>query len=141
MTPGLRTPDEPHSSRAGGTPRRRRVAFGTLAIVAAVAAGPVLAACSSSTSTPTTTAPVHSATIAIRNFKFVPATLRVSPGAVIKVFNEDQVTHTLTASHGQFNTGGISAGQSASFTAPTAAGTFDYICTIHAFMHGTLVVS
>lgn len=60
---------------------------------------------------------------------------------MVKVFNEDQVAHTLTDSKGQFNTGDIPAGQSKTFTAPNAKGTYPYICSIHTYMKGTLVVT
>jgi plastocyanin len=108
--------------------------------VAGVTAAVTLAACSSSSSPTSTSAPASSATVTIRNFAFIPATLTVSPGAVVKVVNEDQVTHTLTA-NGQFDTGDIPAGQSKTFTAPNAKGSYSYICSIHTFMKGTLVVS
>lgn len=119
-----------------------------LALALAVAAV-VLAACSSSPSTSATSTTSasgtpgagHTATITIRNFAFSPATLTVAPGTVVKVFNEDMVTHTLTASKGQFNTGDIAAGQSKTFTAPTVEGTYAYLCAIHTYMNGTLVVS
>jgi plastocyanin len=114
-----------------------------------------LAACSSGgTSSPATTAPTHaapssspgggsagSASITIHNFAFSPATISVSPGATVTVTNKDQVTHTLTAVHGQFDTGGIRAGQSRTFRAPSTPGSYAYMCSIHQFMTGTLVVS
>ncbi len=53
----------------------------------------------------------------------------------------DQVTHTLTASKGEFNTGDIPPGQSKTFTAPTVPGRYAYICSIHQYMSGTIVVS
>jgi plastocyanin len=64
----------------------------------------------------------------------------VAPGATVKVTNKDSVTHTLTATGGQFNTGDIGAGQTKTFTAPSKAGTYSYICNIHQYMKGTIVV-
>ena len=64
----------------------------------------------------------------------------VVPGATMHVTNEDSVTHTLTATGGQFNTGDIGSGQTKTFTAPTKAGTYHYICNIHQYMMGTIVV-
>ncbi len=72
---------------------------------------------------------------------FAPATLTVKPGATVKVTNTDQVTHTLTATKGGFDTGNISAGQSKTFTAPKTPGRYTYICSIHQYMTGTIVVS
>jgi plastocyanin len=57
------------------------------------------------------------------------------------VDNHDSTAHTLTATAGKaFDTGTIGAGKSGTFTAPAAAGSYPYICTIHQFMHGTLIV-
>ena len=79
--------------------------------------------------------------IVIDNFKFAPSTLTVSPGQKVTVVNKDSTTHTLTAKTGNaFDTGDIASGASATFTAPTKAGTYPYICTIHQFMTGTLTV-
>jgi plastocyanin len=90
---------------------------------------------SASTGTPSTDS------INIRNFAFSPDTITVSPGATVTVTNKDQVTHTLTATNGDFGTGDIASGQSKSFTAPKTAGTYSYYCMIHQYMTGTLVVS
>jgi plastocyanin len=79
--------------------------------------------------------------ITIQNVAFSPARLTVTPGATVTVTNKDQVTHTLTAAKGSFDTGDIAAGQSKSFTAPNNPGTYPYICSIHQYMSGTLVVS
>jgi plastocyanin len=114
----------------------------------------LLAACSSSSSsTPATTttssttstssAAAAADTIVIKNFSFSPATLTVAPGTKVTVTNDDSVTHTLTstAAPQAFNTGDVAAGATSTFTAPSKAGTYTYICTIHTFMHGTLTVS
>jgi plastocyanin len=84
---------------------------------------------------------VSARSITIHNFMFSPATLTVPPGATVTITNMDQVTHTLTASKGQFNTGDISPGQSKTFTAPRTPGRYAYICSIHQYMAGTIVVS
>jgi plastocyanin len=81
--------------------------------------------------------------IVIKNFAFVPADLTVSPGATITVHNEDPATHTVTAvsPHDKvFDTGDIAGGATKTFTAPSSAGSYPYICEIHQFMHGTLTV-
>ena len=65
---------------------------------------------------------------------------RWPPGATVRVTNNDSVTHTLTATGGQFNTGDIGADQTKTFTAPTKPGTYHYICNIHQYMMGTIVV-
>lgn len=80
--------------------------------------------------------------IVIKDFTFVPAALTVAPGTTVTVKNEDSTTHTVTASSDKaFDTGDIAPGRSATFAAPKKAGTYDYICTIHQFMKGSLTVS
>ncbi|MFF2846861.1 cupredoxin family copper-binding protein [Streptomyces sp. NPDC058001] len=85
----------------------------------------------------------QAAVIVIKNFAFEPSTLTVAPGTKVTIRNEDSVTHTLTASGGgkPFDTGDIAAGASGTFAAPSGAGSYPYICTIHPFMKGTLTVS
>jgi plastocyanin len=78
--------------------------------------------------------------VGIANFKFAPASLTVSPGARVTVANHDSTAHTATADQGQsFDTGDIDPGSSATITL-SKPGTYAYHCSIHPFMHGTLVV-
>ncbi len=107
-------------------------AAGLLASAAAVAPM-ALNASASTTKTPF----IH---IKIVNFMFTPMTVKVNPGELIKVTNFDTVAHTLTAVHREFNTGKIGHDQTKSFRAPKKPGTYHYICNIHQFMTGTLVV-
>lgn len=107
-----------------------------------------LSACSSSgghTSQSTSTTPTGSTkptadTIVIKNFSFHPGTLTVAPGATVTVHNEDQATHTVTATGKAFDTGDVPGGATKSFTAPTKPGQYPYICQIHQYMTATLVV-
>jgi len=118
----------------------------TLIAVAVLAIG--LAACGSSSKSsnnpPATSAgggaPATTGdTITIQNFKFSSVT--VKPGATVTVKNMDSTTHTSTASKGEWDTGNIDAGQSKTFTAPSAPGTYAFHCNIHQFMTGTLTVA
>jgi plastocyanin len=85
-------------------------------------------------------APPAPNTIVMKNFTFVPASLTVAPATKVTVINEDQAPHTVTASDKSFDTGTIAGGQRGEFTAPTKPGTYPYICTIHQYMTGTLIV-
>ncbi len=75
----------------------------------------------------------------IADFSFTPATLTIHVGDTVTWTNNGPAAHTATANNGSFNTGTLQKGQSASHTF-TQAGTYAYICTIHPFMHGTVVV-
>ena len=124
-------------------PRRTAVAAASAAVLAG--SGLLLAGCSSASSSPAAT-PASSASpapnsIVIKNFMFAPMTLTVSPGATVSVTNDDTVAHTLTATTGKaFDTGDIGGGKTVTFTAPASAGTYAYICDIHQYMQGTLIV-
>jgi plastocyanin len=78
--------------------------------------------------------------ITISNFMFSPMSVSVAPGSTVSVTNKDSVAHTLTATGSQFDTGDIDGGQTKTFTAPSKAGTYHYICNIHQYMMGTIVV-
>lgn len=80
-------------------------------------------------------------TLTIQNFAFHPANLTVAPGTVVTVTNADSTAHTVTASGTKpFDTGTIAPGRTVTFTAPKAAGSYPYTCTIHPFMKGLLTV-
>jgi plastocyanin len=85
-------------------------------------------------------APVGPNAITIDGFAFAPATLTVPPGSTVTWTNGDEDPHTVVAGNGSFHSRALGAGGTYSFTFPTA-GTFDYICSIHPFMHGTVVVT
>jgi plastocyanin len=116
-----------------------------IALVALVSVVTLVTACgsnsrSAATSTGGASAPAAANTIVIDNFMFSPMTLTVSPGATVTVKNQDSTAHTLTATTKQFDTGDIGAGATKTFTAPSKAGTYSYICDIHQYMQGKLTV-
>ena len=117
------------------------------AVVLVLGAALLLAACSNggssssaSSSSSRSGAATSTESITISNFMFSPMHASVAPGSTVSVTNKDSVTHTLTATGGRFNTGDIGPGQTKSFTAPSKAGTYDYICNIHQYMMGAIVV-
>jgi len=77
--------------------------------------------------------------VSIADFHFSPATTTIHVGDTITWSNGGPSSHTATASNGSFNTGILKKGQSASHTF-TQPGTFAYVCQIHPFMHGTIIV-
>jgi len=77
-------------------------------------------------------------TVVIKDFNFGPPTITVHAGETVTWANQGPSSHTATG-HGSFQTGILRPGQSAGhvFTTP---GTYSYFCSIHPFMHGTVVV-
>jgi plastocyanin len=83
-----------------------------------------------------------SGTITIKDFAF-GAPLTVRPGAMIKVTNMDGAAHDVASDDaGRFRTPLLNQNESATFTAPTQAGTYKFSCTVHPQMKGigTLIV-
>jgi plastocyanin len=93
----------------------------------------------SSSHTPARARPAGDPSDTIADYSFTPATLTIHVGDTVTWTNNGPAPHTATANNGSFNTGTLQKGQSASHTF-TQAGTYAYICTIHPFMHGTVVV-
>ncbi|QZL09360.1 cupredoxin family copper-binding protein (plasmid) [Streptomyces sp. BHT-5-2] len=83
-------------------------------------------------------APAAANGVAIAGFAFSPSTLTVSKGTTVTWINEDRAPHTVTGAGG-LNSPVLRGGDSYSFTF-NSAGTFNYGCDIHQFMHGTVVV-
>ena len=78
--------------------------------------------------------------VSIDNFGFAPATLTVKAGSTVTWTNHDEEPHTVAATDGSFHSPGMGTGATFSHTFPTA-GKFDYVCSIHPMMHGTVVVT
>jgi plastocyanin len=89
---------------------------------------------------PGSAAPVASDAVSIDNFAFVPATLTVPAGSTVTWTNRDEEPHTVVANDGSFHSPGMGSQATFSYTFATA-GTFDYVCSIHPFMHATVVVT
>ncbi len=78
--------------------------------------------------------------VSIDNFAFAPATLTVRAGSTVTWTNHDEEPHTVAATDGSFHSPGMGTGATYSRTFSTA-GKFDYVCSIHPSMHGTVVVT
>jgi plastocyanin len=103
-------------------------------------AGIALAACSAGSgggTAPGGDSTGGGAVITIKDFGYGPP-VTVAPGATVTVRQEDSVRHDVSAS--EFKTDLLGKGESATFTAPTRPGRYEYTCTLHAQMHGTLIV-
>lgn len=133
------------SSEAPGRRRTRRLTFAVGIACAALA----IAACSDdddaatpsgADATESTAARDESTTVAIVDFAFDPAEVTVAPGAEIVFENGDDAAHTATAED-VFDTESVGGGESATITAPEEPDSYPYICKLHPFMKGTIVVS
>jgi plastocyanin len=81
--------------------------------------------------------------VAIREFKFEPATVTVHQGDTVEWKNDDNVPHTATANgDGQkpaFDSDTIKTGGTWRYVAGTK-GTYNYTCTFHPNMKGELII-
>ena len=119
----------------------------TASAVVLVAFSLVLMACSDSGSEATTTRADPATTsavsgaeaeITIQGFAF-SGTRSVPVGTTVVVTNQDGVTHTWTSVDEVWNSGGLSTGDTFEFTF-TDPGEYDFFCSIHPQMTGTITV-
>lgn len=82
---------------------------------------------------------VRSAKVEIVDFAYDPDPVTIEEGGKVIWQNEDSAPHTATADDGSFDTGTLEEGKlkSESFK---EAGTYEYVCSIHPDMHGTVEV-
>ncbi len=77
--------------------------------------------------------------VRIAEFAFSPGPITVTVGDTVTWTNEDRAPHDVTATDRAFRSETLRQGQRFSYT-PATAGTFDYFCSLHPFMKGTLIV-
>lgn len=78
--------------------------------------------------------------ISIKGNAFNPDNLSIKVGDTVTWINNDSYAHTVTALKGEFESGNMASGAKFSFTFDKE-GTYDYICGIHTFMTGKIVVT
>jgi amicyanin len=81
------------------------------------------------------------AAITIRNYSFDPGMMKVAAGATVTWINTDGDVHTIKSAAGPeaFQSPALDSGGRYSFTF-RHPGTYEYICSVHPFMHGVIVV-
>lgn len=86
-------------------------------------------------------APAMKPAITIINYSFKPATITVRKGATVTWINKDDDVHTIKGTDGPeaFNSPALESGTRFGYTF-RHAGTYHYICTVHPYMHGVIVV-
>ena len=120
-----------------GAPRPSRGA----ALLGAVALGLLLLAALTQVLADDTAvkAAVSPATVQIQNFKFLPATFTVAAGTTVTWKNEDDSPHRIGDKNGTFKSGALDTEDTFTHTF-AAPGEYPYICTIHPYMVGKIIV-
>jgi amicyanin len=85
------------------------------------------------------TAMAADATVKIDNFTFDPPRLTVKAGTSVTWYNEDDIPHTVVASGKAFRSKTLDTDDKYAFTF-TTPGTYEYFCSLHPHMTGTIVV-
>ena len=78
-------------------------------------------------------------TVVVKNFAFSPAMLRVHSGTTVVWKNLDGEPHTVVSDAGVFRSGALDEGDSFEFTFDRP-GTYQFFCSVHPHMRGTIVV-
>jgi plastocyanin len=108
---------------------RRRSSAGVALLAAALAAATLAPGA----------ARAEDATVGIDNFTFAPASLTVKASTTVTWRNEDDIPHTVTSSARLFKSKALDTDDSFSFTFKDA-GSYEYFCSLHPHMKGTIVV-
>ena len=108
-------------------------------LVVLLLAAALLAGCGSSKKSSSSSSSSGGTTVSMKDIKFSPTSLTVKVGQTVTWTNDDSVDHNVTAKDGTFKSSNFGHGGTFSWKA-AKAGTFDYTCTIHQGMDGTLTV-
>jgi len=79
------------------------------------------------------------AQVMIDNFTFTPQRVTVKAGTTVTWVNEDDIPHTVAATGKEFKSKVLDTDDKFAFTFMTA-GTYEYFCSLHPHMTGTIVV-
>jgi plastocyanin len=78
-------------------------------------------------------------TVKIDDFTFAPQRLTIKAGATVIWINQDDIPHTVASTSKAFRSKVLDTDDKYSFTF-TTAGVFEYFCSLHPHMTGTIVV-
>jgi plastocyanin len=79
------------------------------------------------------------ASVTIDNFTFSPGRLTVKAGTTVTWANQDDIPHTVASDTKVFKSKALDTDDKFSFTFATP-GVYDYFCSLHPHMTGTIVV-
>jgi plastocyanin len=88
---------------------------------------------------PTVAARAADQEVKIDNFTFAPQRVTVKAGTTVTWINEDDIPHTIASSAKLFKSKALDTDDKFSFTFSTP-GTYDYFCSLHPHMTGTILV-
>jgi plastocyanin len=104
-------------------------------ILAAVAVGLMYAVHTG----PLTAATTDPTKIVVKDFMFTPMSLTVKAGSTVTWANMDEEPHTVVSNTGLFHSGALDTNESFSFKFDKP-GSYQFACSIHPRMVGTIVV-
>ena len=78
--------------------------------------------------------------VSIMKNLFFPETITIKEGETVTWVNKETYGHDAVSDTGLFRSPRMATGEKYSYTF-TKAGTYTYICGIHPFMHGTVIVT
>jgi plastocyanin len=84
-------------------------------------------------------APAADMAVKIDNFTFTPQRITVKAGTTVTWTNQDDIPHTVTSATKAFRSKALDTDDKFSFTF-TTAGVYEYFCSLHPHMTGTIVV-
>jgi plastocyanin len=91
------------------------------------------------TALPAASAHVAETEVKIDNFAFAPQRVVVKAGTSVIWINDDDIPHTVASSAKLFKSNALDTKDKFSFTF-TTAGAYEYFCSLHPHMTGTIVV-
>jgi plastocyanin len=77
--------------------------------------------------------------VKIDNFTFAPTRITAKVGTTITWVNEDDIPHTIASATKAFKSKALDTDDKFAFTF-TTPGTYDYFCSLHPHMTGTVVI-
>jgi plastocyanin len=77
--------------------------------------------------------------VTMSNFAFTPQEITVASGGSVAVSNQDSTTHTFTSEDAGFDLS-LAGGESGEGEVTAEAGEYEFLCTIHPSMTGTITV-
>ena len=111
----------------------------TLVTKICVATGLAVAVFAVATALPAASAHVAETEVKIDNFAFAPQRVVVKAGTTVIWINDDDIPHTVASSAKLFKSNALDTKDKFSFTF-TTAGAYEYFCSLHPHMTGTIVV-